>query len=46
VENGNVELSGVVLNEADRQVAYTQARSVSGTFSVKNNLMIASKGSK
>ena len=46
VENGNVELSGVVLNEADRQVAYTQARSVPGTFSVKNNLMIASKGSK
>ena len=46
VENGNVELSGVVLNDADRQIAYAQARSVAGAFSVKNNLMIASKDNK
>jgi len=46
VENGNVELFGVVLNEADRQIAYLQARSVPGAFSVKNNLMTAPKRSK
>ena len=43
VENGNVELHGVVANSLDRQVAYTQASSVPGVFSVKNNLMIASE---
>ena len=46
VKNGNVELSGVVLNDADRQIAYAQARSVPGVFSVKNEIMIASKDSK
>ena len=46
VENGNVELTGVVLNNADRQIAYAQARSVPGVFSVKNEIMIASKDSK
>ena len=46
VENGHVELSGVVLNAADRQIAYAQARSVPGVFSVRNQIMIASKGSK
>src|SRR5215472_4774262 len=40
VENGNVELHGVVANSLDRQVAYMQASSVPGVFSVKNNLMI------
>jgi len=46
VENGNVELTGVVLNNADRQIAYAQARSVPGVFSVKNEIMIASKARK
>ena len=46
VENGNVELSGVVLNDADRQIAYAQARSVPGVFNVKNEIMIASKDIK
>jgi len=46
VENGNVELTGVVLNNADRQIAYAQARSVPGVFSVKNGIMIASKARK
>jgi hyperosmotically inducible protein len=41
VENGNVELAGIVLNNSDRQVAYTQANSVPGVFSVRNNLIIA-----
>jgi osmotically-inducible protein OsmY len=41
VKNGNVELHGVVLNDADRQMAYMRARSVPGVFSVKNELMIA-----
>jgi len=42
VENGNVELHGVVTNQLDKQVAYTQASSVPGVFSVKNNIMVAS----
>ena len=40
VENGHVELAGVVLNELDRQVAYAQASSVSGVFSVTNHLAV------
>ena len=42
VENGSVELAGVVLNEGDRQIAYIQANSVPGVFSVRNKLMVAS----
>ena len=42
VENGSVELAGVVLNEGDRQIAYIQANSVPGVFRVKNKLMVAS----
>jgi hyperosmotically inducible protein len=43
VENGNVELHGVVTNKLDKQVAYTQASSIPGVFSVKNNIMVASE---
>jgi hyperosmotically inducible periplasmic protein len=43
VENGQVELAGVVLNKGDRQIAYAQASSVPGVFSVKNNLIVASE---
>ena len=43
VENGNVELHGVVTNQLDKQAAYTQASSVPGVFSVKNNILIASE---
>jgi len=43
VENGQVELAGVVLNKGDRQIAYAQASSVPGVFSVKNNLLVASE---
>ena len=46
VENGNVELHGVVTNKLDKQVAYTQASSVPGVFSVKNNIMVASEMSR
>ena len=42
VVNGHVELAGVVLNDADRQIAYAQATSVPGVFSVNNNLVVAS----
>lgn len=42
VENGHVELYGVVLNSGDKQIAYIQASSVPGVFSVKNNLVVAS----
>jgi hyperosmotically inducible periplasmic protein len=45
VKNGNVELQGVVLNEADSQLAYSQARSVPGVFNVTNHLVIASASS-
>ncbi|MGE5723817.1 MAG: BON domain-containing protein [Acidobacteriota bacterium] len=42
VENGHVELHGVVTNNLDKQIAYTQASSVPGVFSVKDHLVIAS----
>lgn len=44
--NGHVVLSGVVLSKADRQIAYAQARSVPGVFSVKNDLVVAPKAGK
>jgi osmotically-inducible protein OsmY len=43
VENGKVELHGVVTSQLDKQMAYTQASSVPGVFSVKNNIMVASE---
>lgn len=43
VDNGHVELHGVVSSKMDKQIAYTQANSVPGVFSVKNNLMVASE---
>jgi osmotically-inducible protein OsmY len=46
VENGNVELHGVVNNQLDKQVAYTQASSVPGVFNVKNNILIASEATR
>ena len=46
VENGHVELYGVVLNRLDKQVAYTQASSVPGVFSVKDNIVVASEATR
>jgi hyperosmotically inducible protein len=40
VKNGNVALEGVVLNQMDKQIAETQAKSVPGVFSVTNNLVV------
>ena len=41
VDRGHVELAGVVTNRADRQIAYSQAMSVPGVFSVTNNIVVA-----
>jgi len=40
VENGHVTLEGVVANQADKDIAYVRANSVSGVFSVTNNLRV------
>ncbi|MGO8758191.1 MAG: BON domain-containing protein [Terracidiphilus sp.] len=41
VQNGNVELYGVVDSQADKDVAYLRANGVPGVFSVKNYLQVA-----
>ena len=41
VNNGQVTLTGVVDSEADKNVAGIRANSVSGVFSVTNNLNVA-----
>ena len=43
VENGHVELHGVVSSKLDKQFAYSRANSVPGVFSVKDNIMVASE---
>jgi osmotically-inducible protein OsmY len=43
VQNGNVELYGVVDNKADSDAAYIRANGVPGVFSVKNHLEIANQ---
>lgn len=43
VKNGNVRLTGIVDNAADQQIAYMQANSVPGVFSVENDLHVAQK---
>lgn len=40
VQNGHVELYGTVDNKADKRMAYIQADSVPGVFSVKNHLHV------
>jgi hyperosmotically inducible protein len=40
VKNGNVTLLGVVLNESDSTIAYLQANSTPGAFSVDNDLIV------
>ena len=42
VVNGNVTLSGVVDNQADKDVANIKANGVTGVFKVTNNLQVAS----
>jgi osmotically-inducible protein OsmY len=41
VQNGHVELYGVVDSRADKDVAFMRANGVAGVFSVKNHLQIA-----
>jgi hyperosmotically inducible periplasmic protein len=41
VVNGNVTLNGVVLSQADKDVANIRANSVPGVFKVTNNLQVA-----
>jgi osmotically-inducible protein OsmY len=45
VKNGNVILTGVVLNEMDAAVAEMRANQVSGAFSVKNELVVQNQPS-
>ncbi|HEY7391162.1 MAG TPA: BON domain-containing protein [Bryobacteraceae bacterium] len=42
VENGHVTLKGIVGSDMDRTVAYMQANSIPGVFSVTNNLQVGS----
>lgn len=43
VQNGNVELYGVVDSQADKDTAYLRANAVPGVFSVKNYLQVANQ---
>ena len=43
VQNGNVELYGVVQNQGDKQLAYMQAMHVPNVFSVKNYIQVANQ---
>jgi osmotically-inducible protein OsmY len=43
VQNGHVELYGVVDSQADKDVAYMRANAVPGIFSVKNYLQVANQ---
>ena len=43
VQNGNVELYGVVDSQSDKEVAYLRANGVPGVFSVKNYLQVGSE---
>jgi hyperosmotically inducible periplasmic protein len=45
VNSGNVTLDGVVDSQSDKELATTRANSVSGVFSVTNNLQVESKES-
>lgn len=44
VKNGRVTLKGMVARKADSQLAYLKANGVSGSFEVKNELLIEAEG--
>jgi hyperosmotically inducible periplasmic protein len=46
VQNGHVELNGVVDSKADKDTAYIRANSVPGVFSVTNNLVVVNEASE
>lgn len=43
VQNGNVELYGIVDTQADKETAFIRANGVPGVFSVKNYLQVANQ---
>jgi hyperosmotically inducible protein len=43
VQNGNVELYGMVDTQSDKEAAYIRANGVSGVFSVKNYLQVVNQ---
>jgi osmotically-inducible protein OsmY len=46
VQNGNVELYGMVDSQADKELAFLRANGVPGIFSVKNYLQVANQPSE
>jgi hyperosmotically inducible protein len=46
VQNGHVELYGLVDTQADKETAFIRANGVSGVFSVKNYLLVANQPSE
>jgi hyperosmotically inducible protein len=46
VQNGNVTLEGVVVNQADKEVAGLRANGVFGVFKVTNDLQVANQQSE
>lgn len=46
VQNGRVELEGVVDSQSDKDTAYIRANGVPGVFSVKNDLQVANQPSE
>ena len=46
VQNGNVELYGVVDSQSDKDTAFIRANGVAGVFSVKNYLQVANQPSE
>jgi hyperosmotically inducible protein len=46
VQNGHVELYGVVDTQADKEMAFMRANGVTGVFSVKNYLQVANQPSE
>jgi hyperosmotically inducible periplasmic protein len=46
VQNGHVELYGVVDSQSDKDVAYMRANAVPGIFSVKNYLQVANQSAE
>ncbi len=46
VQNGHVELYGMVDSQADKETAYIRANAVPGVFSVKNYLQVANQPSE
>jgi hypothetical protein len=46
VQNGNVTLEGVVINQADKEVAGLRANGVFGVFKVTNDLQVANQQSE